>query len=117
MDQLVIDWLKRNPNGVLPVLKTFSDDIRKKFAKTIESYYAEPKPLDLSSMVKDMQKEVVTERWKLERIIRTSTSSVSNRGRLMAFFEDPDRYYYEYHWYSVPDNRQKPISRIRAKNN
>lgn len=117
IDRMAIEWLKSHPNGILPVLTKFSDDIRLKFANIIEEHYLMPGALDLRGMTNDMLKVTSTERWKLERIIRTSVATISNSGRLFAWSDDPYRNNYEYIWNAVPDNRAKPISIRRWKGN
>jgi hypothetical protein len=118
-DKMALEWLANQPTGFIPALKTFGEDIRKRFEDKISRAYAgDPNvPFNLKSMATEMQKETLGQRYKIERIIRTETAKVSNMGRLLAWEQDPDRNDYEYHWDAALDNRVKDISLQRWRNN
>ena len=115
--KLVLAWLKENPDGILPALKTFGEDSRKKFEKIIAKYYEPDVEFSLDNIVKDMNQAVAGERWKMERIVRTSTTSTANAGRLFAWSEDSDKYFWNYFWQASPDSRAKEVSIWRMRQN
>ena len=98
-------------------IKLFRDDAVKEFSKIISEAYTPEGTFSLDSLVSKMKEAVPAQRYKLERIARTETSQVSNIGRLWAWNEDPDKYFYNYFWNSTPDNRVKDISRLRSTYN
>lgn len=116
VDENAIEILRQDPKRIGSRIKIFSNDIIEKFRDIIANSYGPEGEFSLSPMVKKMSEVVDTQRYKLERIVRTETSSVSNLGRLWAWNQDPDKYFYEYHWNAMPDNRVKYISLWRMKN-
>jgi hypothetical protein len=64
-----------------------------------------------------MQSRVNSERWKLERIVRTETAQSSGAGRFMGWGRDDEKHYYEYLWLNPADNRSKEISIERVEGN
>ena len=118
IDIQAVEWIKRHPNGILPTLKTFGEEAKGIFHKVIEDHFIFPEEeFSLRAFVKDFSKEVYGERWKFERIARTEASKIVNSGRLAAWEQDPDKYYFEYLWNATPDNRAKEISLIRLRGN
>lgn len=114
-DKIAMEVLKDGKYRIGERIELFADDTVDKFSKIIEQSYSPEGTFDLKDMSDKMSREVQTERYKLERIVRTETSQVSNIGRLWSWNQDPDRYYYVYHWNSMPDSRRKSISRWRSE--
>lgn len=96
-------------------ISLFADEAVKEFQGVIGKAYTPEGKFDLPTMVREMHEAVPAQRYKLERIARTETAQVSNIGRLWGWEQDPDKFFYDYHWSSVPDKRRKTISKLRSE--
>ncbi len=117
VDKMAMEFIKNNPYRIGSRIRVFADDIVEKFRQIIINSYTPEGEFALNELVKQMKEVVPAERYKLERIARTETAAVSNMGRINGWDLDEDKYYYEYHWNAVRDNRAKPISIWRMENN
>ena len=107
--------LKQGKYRIGERIKLFADEEIKEFQKIVWNSFTPEGVFSLEHLVKEMHDKVPAERFKLERIARTEVASVSSTGRLWAWMQNPEeREYYFYHWNSVPDNRQKAISKLRS---
>ena len=116
-DKLAMEFVKDNPNRIGERIVLFSEEIIEKFRPIISESYGPEGEFDVNALVGKMKKVVNTQRYKLERIARTETANVSGAGRFIGWSKDPDRYTYNYFWRNTIDNRSKPISLWRGKQN
>lgn len=116
-DELVLRLLKTDPNRLGGKIKLFAKDIVKRFNKIITASFGPKGVSSVKDLVKEMREVVPTERYKLERIVRTEVAAVSNSGRLFGWSQDQYRYFYDYIWNATYDNRSKFISLWRANQN
>lgn len=98
-------------------IRAFADESIKEFQDVVTKAYTPEGVFDLDNMVKEMRSKVEGDRYKLERIARTETSNISNVGRLWAYNQDPDKYYYKYYWNSTPDKRRREMKKLRSGGN
>lgn len=114
-DKMAMEFIKANPNRIGSAINQFSNEIVSKFRSVIEVSYTPEGEFELSQLVRSCGKIVADERYKLERIVRTETASVSNYGRILGWEKDEYRYFYDYNWNAAIDNRSKPISILRMR--
>jgi len=53
--------------------------------------FVEAKPYD--QIVKEMEKELGVERWKIERLVRTEAAFINNQAQLSAYYKSGIKYY------------------------
>jgi len=116
-DKLAMEFIKINPKRIGERINQFSQTLVDKFREVIVESYTPTGIFDVGNLVSECGKIVTTERYKLERIVRTETASISNYGRILGWERDEYKDYYNYNWNASPDNRVKPISMWRMKNN
>lgn len=116
-DKLALEWLSRNPERLGGSIKEFSLDLVEKFRGIIAESFGPEGSFSVDELTNRLSEETKTQRYKLERIVRTEVATVSGMGRLLGWSKDPDKYYYEYVWINPMDHRSKPVSRWRVENN
>ena len=116
-DKNAMEILKAGRYRIGSRIKLFADDVIKEFAAIIEKSYTVEGIFDLNTLVKEMHQVIPAQRYELERIARTETSQVSNIGRIWAWSQDDNRYFYKYNWQSTPDNRRREIKKMRSEGN
>ncbi len=116
-DQMALEFIKQDPNRIGHRIVLFTQDLVKKFQTVIATSYEPSGIFNVKTMTEQMQEIVPAERWKLERVVRTETASISNCGRLLAWSKDPDKYLWDYNWQNTIDHRSKPISLRRGEGN
>jgi len=114
-DLEVVRQISADPKRIGNSIITFSRGIVNDFRSIISEVYGPTGTHTVGDAVTMMQSRVNSERWKLERIVRTETAQSSGAGRFMGWSRDSERDYYEYHWIAAIDNRTKEISRVRAE--
>lgn len=115
-DRAALEFIKANPNRIGSRIKIFAEDLIGEFRTVIANSYSPEGTFNLDTLTKEMMESVDDDRYRIERVIRTETASVSNSGRLAAWEKDEDRLFYNYLWNSAMDNRTKPISLWRYRN-
>lgn len=113
-DEAALKVLAMGPYRIGERISLFGDNEVKMFEKIIHKAYTKEGVFNLDFLTNEMNKAVPEEKWKLERIARTETASVSGLGRLFAWKQDPDKEFYIYKWSVAGDNRMKEISKLRA---
>lgn len=116
-DRFALEWLTRNPDRMGSQIRTFGGAIVEDFRGIIADSFGPEGSYSVDELSNRMLDTVETERYKLERIVRTEVAGVSGLGRLMAFSKDPEKYFYEYLWINPSDHRSKEISKKRVKGN
>jgi len=114
-DKLAMEFIKLQPDRIGSRIVLFAQDIVEKFRPIIANSYTAEGIFDVGHLTRELGKVVKTERYRLERIVRTETASISNAGRIVAWHKDPFKDYYSYSWNASLDNRTKPISLLRMK--
>lgn len=112
-DRNALAFIRANPNRIGSRIKIFASGLVEKFRPIIAGAYTAEGTYSLRALYDQMKEVVPAERYKLERIVRTETASVSNNGRISAWEQDPYKYFWDYHWNASPDNRVKLISMWR----
>ena len=115
-DKLALEWIARNPNRIGASITTFGSELVDQFRGIIAESFGPEGAYSVPELRNRMSELVETERYKLERIVRTEVAGVSGIGRLLGWSKDPDKYYYEYLWINPMDDRSKPISKWRVLN-
>ena len=116
-DELALRLLKTDPNRLGGKIRIFSKDIVNRYQKIISEAYTPEGKFWLPGMIKEMREVVPAQRYQLERIVRTEVASISNAGRLLGWSEDQNKYFYDYIWNNVYDNRSKFVSIWRGNQN
>jgi len=116
-DKLSMEFIRRNPQRIGDKIVIFAEDIVARFRPIIAESYTAEGVFNVENMVGELREVVTTQRYKLERIVRTETAMVSGAGRFIGWSKDPDRYFYNYFWQATRDNRTKVISSWRSQQN
>ncbi len=105
-----IEVISNNDKGIRPSVQKLTDDIYNKVSGNIKNHnmgsYRQKRAID--SCLRDL-------RPRTRLMIRTETAKLGNLGMLMAFNEDPEKYYYNYCWNNPLDKTTKDVSRIRTQ--
>ena len=97
-DKNAIEFMKENPKGMFNAITTFGDKDVAKLKEIVENAYKVEGEFDLNKMVKAMDEATGGSRSSLERIARSETTRISNKGRATQWekYADPDEK--EYMW-------------------
>jgi len=118
VDKILLEFITKHPEGILPTLKTFNEELKTKFKEIITSHFADPKKsLSIWTLTDDLGEGIKAEKWQLMRIARTEVSKIAGAGRVIGWSKDPYKYFYQYFWNNASDNRTKKISIERGQMN
>lgn len=95
----------------------FADDLVADLADVVEQHFTETGMVSLEGMTEQMRSVIPEAKYRLERIARTEVSNVTQIGRILAWDDDPDVYYYNYFWRSTPDTKRRRMKQIRSDGN
>jgi len=84
-DENALNVMLTRGHGIIPTLKDFGDDTKKKFFNAIEEGFEEG--LDTKQIVDKMEEVSDGRRWKLEQIARSETTRIANMGRFNKYRE------------------------------
>lgn len=84
-DQVAVDFLATQPQGIIQSLKSFDNDITIKFEAVIRNAFTTPGEFDLDRMVSGMSEVVDAEVFKLERIARSEVTLIANTAKDRAY--------------------------------
>lgn len=117
IDMNALKVLKEQPKGIFDSIKTFGQEHVDRFREIIDKAYSTPGEFDLNKMIKHMEHATGGNRYMLERIARSETTTISNMGRVKQWEQYADPMTKEYHW--VDSTRTKtpacPICKAIAK--
>jgi tRNA nucleotidyltransferase (CCA-adding enzyme) len=114
-DQAALDIIGGGKFRIGDRIVMFQGNAVDQFAEVIARAYTPDGVFDRGVMVEEMGKKVRAQRYPLERIARTETVNISMIGRLAQWAEDEDKYFWNYHWHSLPDSRRREMKRIRSQ--
>ena len=116
-DKNAMEILKQGKYRIGERIVQFASDTVDRFSDVITKSFTPEGTFSLEALTKDMSEIVPATRGSLERIARTETGQVSQIGRLWAWENDSDRYFFKYRWQSTPDNKRREMKKMRSAGN
>ena len=109
-----VDYMTYKSTGIAPAIENFRENVYDNIAGIVRKHYKDGN-LPLYTSKRSIDSFLRKSRYKTRLMMKTAANSYANYGQLLAWEKDPDKYFFNYFWNAMSDERSKPISKMRAE--